>query len=65
MPDDHNDCHILMIIDQLGPLSQQFFSQWDRSHMYFLSNSIQNSIVDESDTELLKDISFAIRFHEE
>lgn len=65
MPDDHDDCHILMIIDQLGPLPEQLFSQWDQSHIYFLSNSTQNSIVDESDMELLKDISFATRFHEE
>lgn len=29
MPDDRDDCHILMIINQLGPLPDLLFSQWD------------------------------------
>ena len=66
MPYEHDDSHILRIIDELGPLPDRLFSQWDRSHLYFRSNGEQfNSMVDEPRIELFKGVSFATRFRGE
>lgn len=66
MPGEGDDTHILMIIDQLGPLPERLFSQWDRSHRYFRSNGEHfNSIVDGPDIELFHYDSYAARFHAE
>lgn len=32
MPDEHDDGHILEIIDQLGPLPERLFSKWGQFH---------------------------------
>ena len=64
MPGEHDDGHILRIIDQLGPLPERLFSQWGRSHMYYRSNGEQfNSMVDGPLIELFKGDPFATRFH--
>lgn len=47
MPGEHDDDHILMIINQLGPLPERLFSQWGRSHKYYRPNGEHfNSTVD-------------------
>lgn len=66
LPDEPDDCHLLDIIDQLGPLPDRLLSQWDRSHLYFRPNGEQfNSMVDQpANPELLeKDDSFETVFH--
>ena len=66
MPDEGDDCHILMMIDQLGPLPERLLCQWDQSHRYFRSNGEQfNSIVDGPNIELLQADSLETCFHDE
>lgn len=64
MPGEHDDGHILRIIDQLGPLPERLFSQWGRSHKYYRPNGEHfNSAVDGPLTELFNNDSFATSFH--
>lgn len=54
MPNEDDDSHILMLIDQIEPLPERMLSQWENSNRYFRSNGQHfNAIVDGSDIESL------------
>ena len=61
-----DDCHLLSMIDQLGPLPEHIFSQWPRSNKYFHSDGEPfNSLVSGTEILLIKSPSLETRFHEE
>lgn len=64
MPGEHDDGHILRIIDQLGPLPERLFSKWGRSHKYYRPNGEHfNSSIDGRRIELFNNDSYATSFH--
>lgn len=61
-----DDCHLLSMIDQLGPLPERIFSQWPRSHKYFRSDGEPfNSLVSGTEIQLIESPSLETRFQEE
>lgn len=65
MPGEHDDVHILQIIDQQGLLPERLFSKWGRSHKYYRPNGEHfNSNIEAPPIELSKYDSFATTFHE-
>ena len=64
MPGEHDDVHILQIIDQLGPLPERLFSQWGQSHKYYRPNGERFNSMVSGPIGLYESDSFATSFHQ-